>query len=348
MRGNVVFYVTRQYMKKNRKRTLTAFCGIFFMVMLMTCVFVGKETAFDFLERMAVQDRGKWHVSMYGLKPEEVEQVREIPWVKETARSEVPGMADFPESGRESRPYLNIKAYETPEFDWMNIQLKEGRFPENERELVVSNAALADGASLKIGDQVEAKFFQRTITAKDVDVIFPYYSLTVKKGETVSVPENFSYYGENDSFSENKEYTGKTILYTVVGIMDTPFFEENYSAGYTGLTLLETPEETAVNLVLRLDLDEVPEHFYEELREIAGDREIDFNDRALIFSGNSSNSTFNLMVKGVEAFFTILIMAASMVLIGNVFQLSFRERSLYLGMLSSVGATGRQKRSSVY
>ena len=54
MRGNVFFYVPRQYMKKNRKRTLTAFFGIFFMVMLMTCVFVGKETAFDFLETLII------------------------------------------------------------------------------------------------------------------------------------------------------------------------------------------------------------------------------------------------------------------------------------------------------
>lgn len=174
MRGNVVFYVTRQYMKKNRKRTLTAFFGIFFMVMLMTCVFVGKETAFDFLERMAVLDQGKWHVSMYDLQPEEAKEVQEISWVQETARSETLGMADFPESGNESRPYLNIKAYETPEFDWMNIQLKEGRLPENDRELVVSSDALTDGASLKVGDQVEAKFFNRTITAKDVSVIFPF------------------------------------------------------------------------------------------------------------------------------------------------------------------------------
>ena len=348
MRGNVVFYVTRQYMKKNRKRTLTAFFGIFFMVMLMTCVFVGKETAFDFLERMAVLDRGKWHVAMYDLKPEEAEKVRGISWVKETARSKQVGMTDFPESGNESRPYLNIKAYETPEFDWMNIQLKEGRLPENERELVVSNAALTDGSSLKVGDQIEAKIFDRTITAKDADVVFPFYSLTVKEGVTVAVPESFSYYGENDSFTENKVYTGEEVLYTIVGIMETPFFEDSYSAGYTGLTLLEAPEEDKVNLALRLNLDEVPDNFYEELREIAGEREIDFNDRALIFSGNSSNSTFNLMVKGAEVFFTILIMAASMVLIANVFQLSFRERSLYLGMLSSVGATGRQKRSSVY
>ena len=76
MRGNVVFYVTRQYMKTNRKRTLTAFFGIFFMVMLMTCVFVGKETAFDFLERMAVLDQGKWHVSMYDIQPEEATSQR--------------------------------------------------------------------------------------------------------------------------------------------------------------------------------------------------------------------------------------------------------------------------------
>ncbi len=81
------------------------------------------------------------------------------------------------------------------------------------------------------------------------------------------------------------------------------------------------------------------------VQEIAGDREIDFNNRA-IFSANSSIDTFNLMVKGAEVFFTILIMAASMVLIANVFQLSFRERSLYLGMLSfmSHGAAEKEQR----
>ena len=35
-------------------------------------------------------------------------------------------------------------------------------------------------------------------------------------------------------------------------------------------------------------------------------------------------------------------------LIYNVFNMSFDERSKYLGMLSSIGATGKQKRSSVY
>ena len=101
------------------------------------------------------------------------------------------------------------------------------------------------------------------------------------------------------------------------------------------------------NPALRLNLDEVPDDFYGELQEIAGDREIDFNNRALIFSANSSIDTFNLMVKGAEVFFTILIIAASMVLIANVFQLSFRERSLDLGdafFRGSHGAAEKEQR----
>ena len=41
-------------------------------------------------------------------------------------------------------------------------------------------------------------------------------------------------------------------------------------------------------------------------------------------------------------------MVGSIALIYNAFAISVSERSRYLGMLSSVGATKRQKRNSVY
>ena len=47
-------------------------------------------------------------------------------------------------------------------------------------------------------------------------------------------------------------------------------------------------------------------------------------------------------------FFLTVIIIASIILIYNRFNMSFEERGRYLGMLCSVGATGRQKRSSVY
>ena len=35
------------------------------MVMLMTCVFVGKDTGIAYLQNMAAADGGKWHAIVY-------------------------------------------------------------------------------------------------------------------------------------------------------------------------------------------------------------------------------------------------------------------------------------------
>ena len=51
MRRNIVYYVTRQYMKRNKKRTAVTFLGIMLMVLLMTCIFVGKDTGIGYLEQ---------------------------------------------------------------------------------------------------------------------------------------------------------------------------------------------------------------------------------------------------------------------------------------------------------
>ena len=60
----------------------------------------------------------------------------------------------------------------------------------------------------------------------------------------------------------------------------------------------------------------------------------------------SGDETMGDLIMFVTVFFTVFIMAASVILIYNVFNMSFAERTRYLGMLASVGATGKQKRQS--
>ncbi len=55
---NIVHYVTRQYMRLNRKRTFVTFFGITLMVLLMTCVFAGKDTAVNYLLEVASGSEG--------------------------------------------------------------------------------------------------------------------------------------------------------------------------------------------------------------------------------------------------------------------------------------------------
>ena len=50
----------------------------------------------------------------------------------------------------------------------------------------------------------------------------------------------------------------------------------------------------------------------------------------------------------LSAIVTAIIMIGSISLIYNAFAISVAERSRHLGMLSSVGATKKQKRNSVF
>lgn len=356
MKRNIVFYVTRQYMKQNKGRTFTTFAGIVFMVLLMTCVFVGRDTGIDYLQDVASLKDGKWHVSLYDITLEEYEKVREMPGIRETALSAAYGNTEFAASANPERPYLNVKAYSMACFDWMNIELSEGRLPENSREIMISKSAVEEGSDIAVGDQVEAELFDRSVTVTNPDIegiTFPFQGITLKYGETKDVPEDFPYWEENEDFQENRIYTGQKETYQVSGIMETPAYEQMGAAGYTAITLLEDSQAAALedfNLSLLLDLENHPDENVRALRmeAEAGDYEMDVNDYVLAFSASTSDTTLNLVVQYLTVFFVVLIMAASVLLIYNVFNMSFQERSRYLGMLCSVGATGRQKRSSIF
>lgn len=354
---NIVHRVTKKYMRINKKRTFTAFIGITFMVLLMTCVFVGKDTAIKYLEDLSAMKQGSWHASVYDITKDKMEQLQALDMVESVHASANLGLTDFSYSEDTERPYLNVKAYEKGCFDLYNIKLVKGRLPENSGEIVISYACVSDGAKLEIGDKIDAGYFNRTITGKQEDAeytVFPFYELEINKGETVTPPQDFMYLGNDDDFQENKEYTGDSAVYTIVGFVEAPFFETNAAAAYTGITLLDDKLFAAsdlLNVSMLFDLnyknfDSMERH--NAIKEIAGNSKVEFNNYLLTFSGNSSDATMNMLVNMMTVFFVVLIILASVLLIYNVFNMSFRERCRYLGMLLSVGATSRQKRSSIY
>ena len=353
---NIVHYVTGQYMRQNKKRSLTTFFGIVFTVLLMTCVFVGRESAITYLEEVASQKNGKWHYTLYDITPQKRAELEALPYVSGTAAALSLGLTDFPASANPERPYLNVKAYEPQAISWNNIRLTEGRLPENGGEILLSSACLKDGSGVTLGDSIDARFFQRSITglpgADTTKTYFPALSLEIARGETKDLPLTFPHFPENIDFRIDLLWTGQRGHYTVVGFMEPPSFEPSYAAGYTALTLAE-PDSLALaesySLFLQTSTNrDTPAGALSLLWQIAGEENVESNDYLLAFSGNSSDSTMNLMVDLMTGFFLLLILAVSVVLIYNVFNISFRERSRYLGMLSSVGATARQKRSSVY
>ena len=387
----IIFQVTETYMKKNKKRTIITFAGILVMVVLMTAVFIGKDTIMDFMQRAVEADQGKWHYQVYDLTKEEVDEISRLKSIDKLEVSRPLGYTDFPQSANVETPFLELKGYSGDIFDWMNINVIEGRAPENEHELLLSKRAIDDGADIKVGDTIDVDAFDRYVHAfymegeeekiaqgkKPGEIMFGF-SFCVEHGTTAKAPAHFAYWPENDEFEEIHESTGLKGVYTIVGIMETPSYEADGQGGYTALTKTDTAvaDNEIVNVVCTIDLrsnedtegqiakiidshrtveerakieENGSAHIMEDGTRIPmKNDQIVVNDMLLVFAAKGADANFNMLMIFFQAFFIVLISAASLVLIYNVFSMSYKERSRYLGMLSSVGATRTQKRWSVY
>ena len=388
----IIFQVTKTYMKKNKKRTIITFAGILVMVILMTAVFIGKDTVMEFMRRAVEADQGKWHYQVYDVTKEEADEISALDSIDKLEISRPLGYTDFPQSANIETPYLELKGYSGELFDWMNISIIEGRVPETEEEILISERAIEDGADIKVGDTVDVDAFDRYVHAyfKEGEeekiaagkapgvLMFGNNVFSVEHGTTVKAPAHFAYWPENDDFEEIHEPTGLKGTYTIVGIMETPSYETDGQGGYTAITKNDSAivDGETINLVFTIDLKSnektegeiariIDSHRNEEERAEVEENgsafmledgtripvengQIVANDLLLVFAAKGTDANFNMLMIFFQAFFIILISAASMVLIYNVFSMSYKERSRYLGMLSSVGATRRQKKWSVY
>ena len=165
----IIFRVTREYMKQNKRRTLITFLGILIMVVLMTAVFVGRDTVLRYMTDIISFDRGSWHAMVYDVDKDQADEIAALPYTDQVYVSRALGYTDFPASGKpEVTPYLELKSYSPEVFSLLNIRMHEGRFPENENEIIISQLAVKDGAGISIGDVIEVDAFDRYMHASFV------------------------------------------------------------------------------------------------------------------------------------------------------------------------------------
>ena len=380
----IIFRVTREYMKQNKRRTLITFLGVLIMVVLMTAVFVGRDTVLRYMTDIISFDRGSWHAMVYDVDKNQADEIAALPYTDQVYVSRALGYTDFPASGKpEVTPYLELKSYSPEVFSLLNIRMHEGRFPENDNEIIISQLAVKDGARISIGDVIEIDAFDRYMHASSAgedDHGFLKFSdgFQINHGDTLLLPAHFPFYYSNEDFEMIHESTGYRKTCTVVGIMESPYYELPGMGGYMAFTTADKTiaDDEKVNLILTVYPDK-PNDLNADLNRIVNetltDKEreelsmsgtstrtkngeqipvqegrVEINDLLLIFAGRGTEGTFSMLLSFLQAFIILLITAASLILIYNVFSISFKERSHYLGMLSSIGATRSQKRWSVY
>lgn len=313
---------TLRCLKKNRVRTLVTIVGIVLSVALFTAVAEGAWSGLRYLQNVAVAENGSYHGFYTGMSDQEAAELAAQPQVTKTAAIDHVGWALVNPEQR-YYPYLLIDSLGDGVTDLISVRITEGRLPENEGELILSDRTEAStGIHYQLGQVLTLSVGKR---------------LDAEGGE---LGANQPYQGEAETLTEARE-----MVYTVVGFYKRLNYSLDPSAlpGALALTAGTEPGGNHTVLFTLEDLDQTSAFVHEHRWGSGGD----VNRDLLLYSGSSENRYIVQLLYGLVAILFGLIFFGSVALIYNAFSISVAERTKQFGLLKSVGATDRQLRRAV-
>lgn len=330
----VVDRVTLQYLKKNKGRTWVTILGVMISAAMLSAIVIIVFSAQDMMLRHTISSGGQWETKFYGVPAENTEELRENEKLASYGISTQGRYAGYPGGEGANRPYLYVTG-ET-NFEISNTRIVEGRLPQNDTEIIVSQGFAKKNAEIStIGSTILLEYGTRY--EKQDDQLF-------------EIGTQYSYGGSKEVFQKDQEKE-----YTVVGIFEAPDKENEAYAAYRAMYGIQ---EDSLTAGIAYDVT-VDYHNYkslgrkiyqisEELKKNLGASSMAYNTGLLGYSGITSNSSFMDMVYMLAGVIGLVVLIGSVSLIYNAFSISAAQRSRTYGMLASVGATRQQKRRSVF
>ncbi|MDR1206011.1 MAG: FtsX-like permease family protein [Peptococcaceae bacterium] len=325
---NIFYKITLQSMKKSRARTIVTVVGVILSAAMITAVAAFAVSLQSYMVHGAAQKYGGWHVGFLDVDAAFVQERIHDGEAASAAAFENIGYAALEGGQNPDKPYLFIAGFGEETFDALPINLISGRLPENSGEILVpAHVAANGGVKFTVGDTLSLAVGSRAEAGKNLSQHDPYIS-----GQETLAPR-----------------TERT--YTVVGICQRPAFEEYSAPGYTLITATDPANRNdqtgSLSVFVTLANPRQVHAYARDTAEAGGTGAYVLNDNVLRFMGLSDDNRFNALLYAIGGVLIALIMIGSVFLIYNSFNISLNERTRQFGILSSVGATARQLRSSV-
>lgn len=326
---NIFSRITAKTMAQSRTRTIVTIIGVILSTAMITAVTTFGVSFQKFLVDYSISRDGNWHICVKSLTPERAEEIREMEEVASAATVAELGYARFAPVQEESPniPYLYVQALSAEALKMLPTGLYEGRMPENDEEVVIPLYLQANEdkeQKTEIGDTLTLELGERTLYGEHLNQNHAFINDDTGAGETFT-PQ-------------------RTKRFQVVGVYET---WPNVSYGAAGYDVLAGPaEEAAAYQDLYLELEN-PRSVYDFVEENLVDESVLYNGSLLRWLGAVDNDNFLTVMIGLLTILVLVIIAGSITLIYNAFSISLRERTTQFGLLSSMGATKKQLRSSM-
>lgn len=328
---NIVQKLTLAHLRENKGRTVVTVLGICVSVAMITAVFVAVASFLNYFGELSLASQGYWQADVYEASADEISKIESDDKV-----SRVGLQANLPSdetgfkinNGKTNRTSTgSIYVADTTALQQRITCHYDGELPSNENEILVEKEFIeSNNLDWKIGDTVSIPIGLRYSYSEDNQIV-----------------EHTGSYVSGEKFEEKEQRE-----YKITGILNSNLPTRGYS-----IVRLASSEELKSPAAF-VEIKDINMNSYAELTSImksAGVESSNYELNTDILAANfsfSADSDIASTLLPMAAIVLAIIIIASVMLIYNAFGMSLSERTRYLGMLSSVGATKQQKSLSVY
>ncbi|MBP3754022.1 MAG: ABC transporter permease [Lachnospiraceae bacterium] len=328
---NIMARLTLRHLRENMKRTVVTILGIVMATSLITAILIGCFSAFKFFGDVEIHLNGNVHAVCYKVTEEQYNSL------KEDSRIESVGLLDNDPTisavrlcceGEDRFRVGNVVHGDAAYLSAKVTSDYEGTLPTSSSEIAVEQKFLDDnGLNLSVGD-----------------------TLTFEEGNRYSVDTDGELiYWAGNYRSEESFDTLDTVTCTITAVLHGNYPTRGNDV-LRGIDQGYFPEQDNALIIFTLKkCDHTANAQVNDIVRLHGIEHCSKNNEYFIacFSFESGfggfGAFFSMMLVGLA-----IVVVTSVILIVNSFGMSLAERMRYLGMLASVGATGKQKRFSVY
>lgn len=345
--------LTIKNLKLNKKRTIVTIIGIILSVALI-CALSSMVASFkESIINFEKQELGDFHYSYYNVDGSDIKTFSNNRNIDNYFLTKEIGYSYLKDSKNPDKVYAYVIALDATALKNLSINLIDGRYPNNENEIVIPRHLKTNGGvELKVGDTIKLDIGKRYSNGYSLD-------------------QNNPYIGD-----EEKLKIERTNTYKIVGVIERPGkMLEPYSApGYTFITKLDTKSYTGkYNVYARYTKSAIKNRFkvtadilgvdskmYEryETGDLGENNEVmeEVNKSKYETTCNYylitletlsfDNSTMN-MLYSIAGVVIVIIMVTSIYCIKNSFDISITEKTKQYAMFRSIGATRKQIKKNV-
>ena len=369
---NTLNKLTLKNLKLNKSRTIVTIIGILLSTALITVVAGIAASGQQTMINGQINFTGNYDLFISGnATSEDVKEIKANRNVETVYINDYGDFVRIPNYENDKRPYAYVQTLTPKAFtDCFNLPLKDGRYPENVSELVLTQNFINNSAKeYKVGDTITLeKGVRKTSDGRVIPNTNPYgqefvYDEQEHMGETSATVKEIEEHFEVESSKE----------YKIVGILDeyyTYYFETTDNVAYFPLlTAAESDDISKEGWLFVKYTDEGEKNYIQTSSQVIGLSEQHLSEylnggyelepgetKYNYFSVNTtllSYKGYALSDNSLQMFFTLaaiiiaIVIVASVFVIRNSFAISITEKTRLYGMLSSVGATSRQIRHNV-